>query len=367
MNSKGRSHLPAEKSNDFGGSRSPVLFPRLLIGLIILICAEVFSGASLQVGLWHPWTWLVTYWLYFAHFFFFTTLAIRTGRTSLWALYLWGVLFGLYESWITKVIWYGYGGDGSFAIGSIGPYGYSEISMVFLFHPIMSFIFPLAVSCVIYPHLRRWFPDLAYFTQRSKGAYAFQVYLIFTFATIIGMNSGGPTNLALNLIVLIVLMRVLTWLALSDNANSDSCSIVVFSRRGFAGLCIYLALLYGLTYVYLRPEGLPSVPIQILTFAFYTLAIAGIMLHRKRKPQPSHAVEIDQQELRLVKILFTLVLGFGLFFSLIFEIHQLYSLITLSFLIWTPLGFLLTVIAVVKGICERRRLAFARIEQYRTM
>ena len=127
-------HLNSEKeSNHSGYSWSYVIVPRLLIGLIILVCAEVFSGASLQVGLWHPWTWLMTYWLYFAHFFFFTTLAVQTGKTSLWALYLWGVLFGLYESWITKVIWYGYGGDGIFAIGSVGPYGYSEISMVFLF------------------------------------------------------------------------------------------------------------------------------------------------------------------------------------------------------------------------------------------
>ena len=68
----------------------------------------------------------MTYWLYFAHFFFFTTLAVRTGRTSLWSLYLWGVLYGLYESWITKVIWYGYGGDGKLALGRIGPYGFAS-------------------------------------------------------------------------------------------------------------------------------------------------------------------------------------------------------------------------------------------------
>jgi hypothetical protein len=80
--------------------RFAVAIPRLLVGLVVLICAEVFSGASLQIGIWNPWTLLVTYWLYFAHFFFFTTLAVSTRRTSLWSLYLWGVLFGLYESWI---------------------------------------------------------------------------------------------------------------------------------------------------------------------------------------------------------------------------------------------------------------------------
>ena len=57
----------------------------MLIGVIVLVCAEVFSGASLKIGLWNPWTVLVTYWLYFAHFFLFTTLAVRTGRTSVTA------------------------------------------------------------------------------------------------------------------------------------------------------------------------------------------------------------------------------------------------------------------------------------------
>lgn len=70
---------------------------------------------------------MVTYCLYFAHFFFFTTLAVRTGKTSLSSLYLWGVLFGLYGASITKVIWYGYSGDGKMVLGSIGPYGFSEI------------------------------------------------------------------------------------------------------------------------------------------------------------------------------------------------------------------------------------------------
>ena len=162
--------IPAPEGNPKGPAGSGVVWPRLYIGLFVLICAEVFSGALLQIGLWNPWTLLVTYWLYFAHFFFFTTLAVRTGRTSVWSLYLWGILFGLYESWITKVIWAGYSADGKFALGRIGPYGFSEISMVFIYHPVMSFLIPLAVACVYCPSLRRWFPDLAWFTGKTRGA-----------------------------------------------------------------------------------------------------------------------------------------------------------------------------------------------------
>ncbi len=34
--------------------RGSIVLPRLLIGLVVLICTEVFSGASVKVGLWHP-------------------------------------------------------------------------------------------------------------------------------------------------------------------------------------------------------------------------------------------------------------------------------------------------------------------------
>jgi len=329
------------------------MFPRLLFGLVVLICAEVFSGASIQVGLWHPWTWIVTYWLYFAHFFFFTTLAVHTGRTSLWSLYLWGILFGLYESWITKVIWYGYGGDGKFVTGSIGPYGFSEISMVFIFHPMAAFILPLAVACVLCPPLRRLFPDLAWFTGKSKGARVMQVYLVLSFATVMAMNSGGPANLVMNLAVALALLLVLLRLSRSALSSSDGRAIMVFGRWCFLGLCLYLVLLYGVTYVFLRPEGLPSIPIQLLTFMFYALAIAGLWLHRTREPLPSTTLEVEQRELKLVTILFALTLFFGLVLSVFAGTPVLFIPVVVSFVIWTPLGFLLTAVAIVKGIRER--------------
>ena len=334
------------------------MFPRLLIGLVILICAEVFSGASIQVGLWNPWTWVVTYWLYFSHFFFFTTLAVRTGRTSLCSLYLWGVLFGLYESWITKVIWHGYGGDGEFAMGSIGPYGYSEISMVFIFHPVASFLLPLAVACLLCPPLRRLFPDLAWFTGKSKGARAVQVYLVLSFATVLAMNSGGPLNLAGNLAFVLILLIVLSRLARSGLASSDGRRIVTFGRGGFVGLSMYLVLLYGVTYPLLRPDGLPSAPVQLLTLVFYALAIAGLWLHRRRQPLSANAAEVDGRELKLVKMLFAVLLALALVLSIFTGTPVLFAPIVLNFAVWTPLGFLLTAVAVVKGL--RERIASAR-------
>jgi len=335
-----------------GNLGSKALFARVLIGLIVLICAEVFSGASLQAGLWHPWTILVTYWLYFTHFFFLTTLAIRTGRTSLSSLYLWGVLFGLYESWITKVIWHGYGGDGKFAMGHIGPYGFSELSMVFIFHPVMAFILPLAVTCLLCPPLRRLFPELAWFTGKSRGARVVQAYLVLALAPVMGMNSGGPINLAANLAVAILLLWALLRLARPALAASDGRPIMVFGRRGFVGLCVYLALLYGVGYVALRPRGLPSVAVQLFTFVFYAFAVAGLWLHRKREPLAGATAPPEKRELRLVTILFVVLLALALALSMLGRSPVLFPAIALNFVIWTLLGFVLAALSLAKGVRE---------------
>ncbi len=332
---------------------APVVFARLLVGLVVLICAEVFSGASLGAGLWNPWTLLVTYWLYFAHFFLLTTLAVRTGRTSLSCLYLWGVLFGLYESWITKVIWTGYNGDGKFAMGHIGPYGFSELSMVFIYHPVASFILPLAVACLLCPPLRGMFPELAWFTGKTRGACIVQVYLVFSFAPTMAMNSGGPINLALNLAVAIILLLALLRLARPVLCASDGRQIVVFGRHGFAGLCVYLALLYGVGYVALRPGARPSVGVQLFTFVFYGLAIAGLWLHRRREPLlPGAVASVEKRELRLLRVLFAVVLALGLALSPLRQSALLYPPLVLNFVTWSLLGFVLTALALKKGVRE---------------
>ena len=334
-------------------SRSGVVFARLFVGLIVLVCAEVFSGASVQVGLWAPWTWLVTYWLYFAHFFFFTTLAVRTGRTSLGALYLWGVLFGLYEFWITKVIWHGYGGDGTFALGNLGPYGYSEISMAFFFHPVASFILPLTMTCLLCPPLRRLFPDLAWLTGRTRWARLVQVYLVVAFCSVLAMNSGGPVHLVANLAFILVLLLLFWRLARSTFSSSDGRDIVAFRRRGFVGLCVYLLLLYGVTYPFLRPDGLPSISLQLFTFVFYALAVAGIWMYYPREPLPDGACQVEGQELRLVKVLFASLLAVAVALSPLAGTHVIAVPAVVNLAIWPLLGFLLTGLALASGVRER--------------
>jgi hypothetical protein len=294
----------------------------------------------------------MTYWLYFAHFFFFTTLAVRKGRTSFWSLYLWGVLFGLYESWFTKVIWYGYSGDGNLVLGSIGPYGISEMSMVLIFHPMMAFIFPLAVTCLLCPPLRRLFPDLAWFTSSSNGARMVRGYVVFSFAPVMAMNSGGPLNLAVNLAVAIAVAALLSRWARPALDSHEGRPIVVFGRRGFVGLCVYLLWLYGVTYFFLRPEGLPSAAVQLGTLAFYALAIGGLWLHRRREPLDGDAARVEKRELRMVALLFAVLAVLALGLSAFSKSPLLFGIIVPNFVVWIILGVLLFAAALALAVRE---------------
>jgi hypothetical protein len=224
--------------------------------------------------------------------------------------------------------------------------------MVFIFHPVASFILPLAVTCVLCPPLRRLFPELAWFTGKTRGARFVQGYLVLSFAPVMAMNSGGPVNLAVNLAVAIILLLALLRLARPALSSADGWDIVAFGRRGFAGLCVYLALLYGVTYFALHPEGRPSAGVQLFTFVFYGLAIASLWMHRKREPLPAARAAVEKRELHRLTVLFVVLLALALALSVLGRNPVLYPPIALNFVIWTLLGFVLAVLSLAKGIRE---------------
>jgi hypothetical protein len=172
---------------------------------------------------------------------------------------------------------------------------------------------------------------------------------MINFGVIVAMNSGGPVNLILNLafgfLVLVLLLR----LSRPCFSLADPRPIVVFERRGFSGLCGYLALLYGVTYVYLRPEGLPSAGIQLLTFVFYGLALVGLWLHQPGGRSEGERALVGISELRVLINLVVIVLGLGLVLSFFRGTPMVFLPVVAGFLIWTPLGLLLMAIAIAKG------------------
>lgn len=107
-----------------------------------MLFAEIFSGAS-QLWFINPFGVLYTYPLYMLHTVFFLSIAIKYQKTSIRQLYFFGILFGLYEAVITKVLWQGYMHESGPALGTFLGVAVIEFPILtFFWHPIFSFILP---------------------------------------------------------------------------------------------------------------------------------------------------------------------------------------------------------------------------------
>jgi len=114
----------------------------LLLAVLSVAIAEV-TVASSPLAFINPLKGLFLVTFYGSHLLIFAWLTFRKGWPSLPTLWFAGVLFGLYEFYITKVLWSPPWGD---AISLAHVDVISFVVLAFFWHPFMAFIFPLAIG-----------------------------------------------------------------------------------------------------------------------------------------------------------------------------------------------------------------------------
>ena len=114
----------------------------LLLGFLSVAIAEV-TVASAPFAFVDPFETVLLTTFYGSHLLVFAWLAFRQGWPSFRALWLGGVLFGLYEFYITKVLWAPPWGD-TISLAHIDVI--SLIVLALFWHPFMAFILPLAIG-----------------------------------------------------------------------------------------------------------------------------------------------------------------------------------------------------------------------------
>ncbi len=226
----------------------------LLIGCLSMLYAELFSGAS-QIWFFNFWSLTVTYPLYLIHVLFFLNVAFRTNKTSPVHLYLWGVLFGMYESWITQVLWVGYDAGGPMIGTGLG-IGIGEfLALVFFWHPILSFVLPVLVFEVLalsvpsdVPAEQRVFPSHVPFLVKTKSNQRYIWFLYVAGSLFIAFNYHGSIfHVLAALGGTYVLIYLLFWRA---RTRSDfSVHSLRVGKVGMGILVVYMAALYTLMFV----------------------------------------------------------------------------------------------------------------------
>ena len=261
------------------GNRVKVFY-WLILGCLSTYFAEVWSGSQIY-SFYNLQSYMLVIPLYTLHILFLWALIWRYGRPWLYALFPAGCLFGLYEAYITKVLWnptWGTSMPRVFGIALI-----ETMVLVLFWHCFMSFIIPLFVaetiftdSSEMYSLLPDWGTRVTRFITHKKLIYVFPVlgglFQSLNAASLVDAALSGIIT-TLYLVVLLVLWRRYVGVGyrmrdlLPDSTQFKIIGVLLLGYYVVAGFL-------------LRPEELPRLgdqfTIWVLYFFFGVLLYFGI-------------------------------------------------------------------------------------------
>ncbi len=336
----------------------PKLLLLLLAGLLSVFYAEVLSGSSI---LWFSdiFGYIFLLPLYMFHLLVLFNIAVRVNRTSPRSLYLFGVIFGLYETWMTKVDWAGFSDSGKPILGTPLGFAVAEMSIVsFIWHPFMSFIAPLITIKILSMHLGNEDScNIDLLIIKNKVSLFFYVFLILFAGSALALNSGGNLfisasgffgSLALITLIYLIIKRM--------DRETISLDNLIVGKIGLVIMIAYLAFLYILFFFVVRPGEIPGPITIMLTILIYLILFMGIYLDKDSfKGEERELGELFKFSdlLRFYILVFILVIVFSLISNIA------YVFIAGMFFITIILGFIIiayNLITIVYRAVRRRGL-----------
>ncbi len=330
---------------DGSGKLSILLFA----GVLSVFYAEVLSGAS-------PY-WFVDSFgyifllpLYMFHLIVLYNIAVRYNRLSIRSLYLFGVIFGLYESWMTKVIWAGFSESEKPIFGTILGIAIGEFGIITLFwHPVMSFIAPLATIEVLSRHLRgrtsgHWTDCMV---QRNRVRRVIYIMLAMFSSSALVMGAKSLAGALFGFLGTLAIIYGLYLFIKRRNPQVLSLENLVVGGKALVFMVIYLAIMYLLFFISIRPEDIPSISTIIVTLLIYLIVATLIYLD---KPVVGPERKNEHFTTSHIKKFNTLVMTLIILFSLIPEIGFLAMIVIfITLIVFGYIIFIKTTITIIKN------------------
>lgn len=326
----------------------------IVLSLLSVFFAEVISG-SMPFPLLDIWGYFVVIPLYGLHTILLLSIVSHysDNRVMLFrTLYFGGMLFGLYEAYITKVLWVGLAED-SFMLLELSILDF--IVLVFFWHPLFSFIIPSLVferlltnSDTIYQGLPSRWKQLI---ERKYGVLAlFVIVGLFS-----AFNGISPDHLFLSLIALGLPILIVIYLLRRKGIHKEHSLLEIMpKRKGLILSSIYLALIYiGMTF-YVSFDVL-TVSNQAVIWGIYLLF--GVLFYRSlRQNKHSSETEIRTSDRNNKSILgyFLVIVVSGVVFVLVFWLLGIRDVfVVTTWIVWIIIGIALLITSLIglkKGI-----------------
>lgn len=307
-------------------SKKLKLFFWIILGCLSVFFAEVISGSDMFL-FFNPWGIIAIIPLYTLHILVLSHLVFKQGRPNIYTLFLAGAIFGMYEAYITKVLWSPPWNE-STAV-KIGGVGIVEIFLlVFFWHAFMAFIIPLFVAENVLTNSReimyRQPERIQTLFNTKKKSYLILILFAAWAGIFQSMNSPDPLSSMISGLSTTGLIGILIfiWRKWTKGRNYSIYDLLP-DKKGFKLLLSLLIAYYIVTGIYLRPEALPDIFSQMTIWVFYviffTLLYFNLKKSKDEKPNLilKPAVDFSWKLYILLSLIFTFSSAISIFIPIV--------------------------------------------------
>jgi len=320
----------------------------VLLSLISVFFAEVISG-SMKYPLFDIWGYFVVIPLYGLHtiiLLYIITKNLPNKKIMFSVLYFAGVLFGLYEAYLTKVLWVGLSED-AFILFNISIIDY--MVLVFFWHPIFSFIIPALVFERVITNTNYLYQGLPKFIRNilEKKYGLFFVMIIIGFFS--AFNGIFQTLTISELSLLIPILLILLWIYRKGINNKYSFYEILPSKKGIIMSSMYLSLIYIGLGLFFKPEIL-TIENQIPIWLSYL--VFGYLFYGKLKRNKQEDESLEKQDGTNYKIIliycFIIVFSGVMFVVLLWFLGIKDIMLITTWILWIITGVYMLIYSLLK-------------------
>ena len=259
------------------------LFFWLITAAFSTFFAEVFSGADM-FPFFHAWGLLVVVPLYGLHILVLAHLVYRAPQPRFPSLIFAGMLFGLYEAYLTKILW-SPTWEEALLIGGVAPI--ETLVLVLWWHAWFSFIIPLLIAEKLFTRSRALGQSLPGAVGRLLNSRRGLVGLVIFGGVFQSINSPSADQSLLSGLsttaVLLGLVLVWQW---ATREHTYTMIELLPDKKEFRLLLIPTALLYLIMGGVMRPEAVPGLVGQGLIWLLYALSFFLLLQSLKPGSKP---------------------------------------------------------------------------------
>ncbi len=262
----------------------------LILAALSTFFAEVFSGSDM-FPFFTPWGLLVVVPLYGLHIILLASLVYRAPQPRFSSLVFAGMIFGLYEAYLTKVLWAPPWGD-PVIIAGFAPV--ETLVLVFWWHAWFSFIIPLLVAEKLFTgstSLGRSFPNKIGKFFNSWGGLAAVMVFGGLFQSINSPSVGESLLSGISTTAVLVGLTLL-WKRITRD-QTYSLAELLPNRKQFKWLLIPATLMYLVMGILIRPDWYPDFIGHLMIWILYGITFYLFVRSQKNTQQAPEDVVLE--------------------------------------------------------------------------